>query len=68
MKSSNASASSFGWDFQSNAAIMLMLKNMTSATGVKVEGELHLFISAMEKKLIFLFLLICLSCINMCLE
>lgn len=39
MKSSNASASAFGWDFQSNAAIMLMLKNMTSATSVKVEGD-----------------------------
>lgn len=39
MKSSNVSASAFGWDFQSNAAIMLMLKNMTSATSVKVEGE-----------------------------
>lgn len=39
MKSPNASAGAFGWDFQSNAAIMLMLKNMTSATSVKVEGD-----------------------------
>lgn len=39
MKSSNASAGAFGWDFQSNAAIMLMLKNLTSATSVKVEGD-----------------------------
>lgn len=39
MKSSNASASAFGWDFQSNAAIMLMLKNMEKASKVKVEGQ-----------------------------
>lgn len=39
MKSSNASAAAFGWDFQSNAAIMLMLKNITSVASVKVEGE-----------------------------
>lgn len=38
MKSSNASASAFGWDFQSNAAIMLMLKNIEKASKVKVEG------------------------------
>lgn len=39
MKSSNASASAFGWDFQSNAAIMLMLKNIEKASKVKVEGS-----------------------------
>jgi len=39
MKSTNASASAFWWDFQSNAAIMLMLKNIKIATAVKVEGE-----------------------------
>lgn len=39
MKSPNSSAGAFGWDFQSNAAIMLMLKNMISATSVKVEGD-----------------------------
>lgn len=38
-KSSNATASAFGWEFQSNAAIMLMLKNIESASKVKVEGE-----------------------------
>lgn len=38
-KSSNASASAFGWDFQSNAAIMLMLKNIVDASKVKVEGD-----------------------------
>ena len=39
MKSSNASESAFGWEFQSNAAIMLMLKNMEKAYKVKVEGS-----------------------------
>jgi len=39
MKPANSSAGAFGWDFQSNAAIMLMLKNMISATCVKVEGD-----------------------------
>lgn len=39
MKSSNASASAFGWDFQSNAAIMLMIKNIEEAVKVKVEGQ-----------------------------
>jgi phage host-nuclease inhibitor protein Gam len=39
MKSSNSSASAFGWGFQSNAAIMLMLKYITTATSVKVEGD-----------------------------
>lgn len=39
MKSSNASASAFGWDLQSNAAIMLMLKNIEKASKVKVEGS-----------------------------
>jgi len=38
MKSSNASAAAFGWDFQSNAAIMIMLKNIKDAVAVKVEG------------------------------
>ena len=38
-RSSNATASAFGWEFQSNAAIMLMLKNIIDASKVKVEGE-----------------------------
>ena len=38
-RSSNATASAFGWDFQSNAAIMLMLENIERASKVKVEGE-----------------------------
>lgn len=39
MKSSNATPTAFGWDFQSNAAIMLMLKNIEKAYKVKVEGS-----------------------------
>jgi hypothetical protein len=39
VSSSNATASAFGWEFQSNAAIMLMLKNMERADSVKVEGQ-----------------------------
>src|SRR5665648_485604 len=39
MKSSNAMPSAFGWEFQSNAAIMLMLKNIEKASKVKVEGQ-----------------------------
>lgn len=38
-KSSNATASAFRWEFQSNAAIMLMLKNIVEASKVKVEGD-----------------------------
>lgn len=38
-KSSNATSSSFGWEFQSNAAIMLMLNNIEKASKVKVEGK-----------------------------
>ena len=37
-KSSNATTAAFGWDFQCNAAIMLMLKNIKSASTVRVEG------------------------------
>jgi len=38
-KSTNAISVNFGFDFQSNAAIMLMLKNIKIATKVKVEGK-----------------------------
>jgi hypothetical protein len=41
MKSTNASPSAFGWDFQCNAAIVLMLKNIKVASAVKVEGEIE---------------------------
>lgn len=37
--SSNASASAFGWDFQTNAAILLMLENIERAKSVKVEAQ-----------------------------
>jgi hypothetical protein len=36
--SSNASSSALGWDFQVNAAIVLMLLNIKQASAVKVEG------------------------------
>lgn len=36
---SNASASAFGWDFQANAAILLMLENIQNAESIKVEGK-----------------------------
>lgn len=34
----NASASAFGWDFQANAALLLMLENIKEAECVRVEG------------------------------
>jgi hypothetical protein len=37
-KSSNASSSSFGLEFQSNAAIVLMIKNIEKASKIRVEG------------------------------
>jgi hypothetical protein len=37
MKSSNASASAFGWEFQSNVAIMLMLKNIEKVSKPKAD-------------------------------
>lgn len=40
-KSQNATASAFGWEFQSNAAIMLMLKNIETASKVNIEGEIQ---------------------------
>jgi hypothetical protein len=36
-KSSNASG--FSWHFQSNVAILLMIKNIVEATSVRVEGS-----------------------------
>lgn len=39
MASRNASASAFGWDFQVNAAIVLMLENITEVDSIRVEGE-----------------------------
>ncbi|MCP1133298.1 hypothetical protein NKT34_08355 [Paenibacillus polysaccharolyticus] len=37
----NASASAFGWDFQSNAAILLALKNIKTLVSIKVEGSVE---------------------------
>lgn len=34
----NASASAFGWDFQTNSAILLMLENIKDAKRIRVEG------------------------------
>ena len=38
MSNRNASASAFGWDFQVNSAILLMLENIKDAKCVRVEG------------------------------
>ncbi len=38
MSDRNASASAFGWDFQVNSAILLMLENIKDAKRVRVEG------------------------------
>lgn len=38
MSDRNASASLFGWDFQVNSAILLMLENIKDAKRVRVEG------------------------------
>ena len=38
MSDRNASASAFGWDFQANSAILLMLENIKEAKRVRVEG------------------------------
>lgn len=37
--SPNASASQFGWDFQYNAGIVMMLKNIKDAKSVRIEGK-----------------------------
>lgn len=36
---SNASASDFGWDFQHHAAIVMMLRHLTIAKAVRIEGK-----------------------------
>lgn len=38
MSERNASVSAFGWDFQANSAILLMLENIKAAKRVRVEG------------------------------
>jgi len=39
MSNHNASPSAFGWDFQINAAILLMLDNIEQNRSIKVEGK-----------------------------
>lgn len=39
MSDRNASPSAFGWDFQANAAILLMIENIKNADKVRVEGK-----------------------------
>lgn len=41
MSDRNASPSSFGWDFQVNSAILLMLENIKEAKKVRVEGAIE---------------------------
>jgi hypothetical protein len=38
-KSRRATAVNFGFDFQSNAAIILMLDNITSLSSLRLEGD-----------------------------
>ena len=38
-KSSNAVPAAFGWTFQSNAGIVIMLKNLQRADAVRIEGD-----------------------------
>ena len=38
MSDRNASSSAFGWDFQANSAMLLMLENIREAKRVRVEG------------------------------
>lgn len=52
MKKRNASFSAFGWDFQINAAIVLMLENITEVSKVRVEGateDIELTLDSGEK-------------------
>ena len=39
MANRNASASAFGWDFQVNAAIVLMLENIKETESIRIEGK-----------------------------
>lgn len=52
MKNRNASFSAFGWDFQINAAIVLMLENIKEVKQVRVEGateDIELILDSGEK-------------------
>lgn len=51
-KNRNATPSAFGWEFQINAAIIIMLNNIHKALGVKVEGktqDIEIFLNKGEK-------------------
>lgn len=39
MRGTNASSSAFGWDFQVNAGIVLMLMNLRHSQSVRIEGK-----------------------------
>ena len=52
VKSRNATPSAFGWDFQFNAAIVIMLDTIRDADEVKVEGDtqdIEVFLDSGEK-------------------
>lgn len=38
-KNRNASSVAFGWDFQTNSALLLMLENIADAEKIRVEGD-----------------------------
>jgi len=39
MTNRNATPSAFGWDFQVNAAIVIMLDNIKEMTSIRLEGD-----------------------------
>ena len=52
MSNRNASPSAFGWDFQANSAILLMLENIKDAKRIRVEGadeDIELFLQNQTK-------------------
>lgn len=51
MVNRNASASAFGWDFQANAALVLMLDNIENAESIRVEGneDIEIFLNDQRK-------------------
>lgn len=54
MSDRNASPSAFGWDFQANAAILLMIENIKTADKVRVEGkDEDIEITLMDKSKIY---------------
>ena len=54
MQTSNATASSFGWDFQRNAALFLMLKDIKVIDSIRVEGAFEdIEITLCDKKKVY---------------